>query len=153
MKNTFVALIVAAMLAASPVAAQSPETVLVNGKVVTVDSQFSIRQAIAIRDGKITVTGSTADVQKLAGPATRVIDLQGRTVIPGLIDSHLHAIRAALSFSTEVNWIGAPSLTDALGRIKDAVQPGRRIATLRHRGLELSVATAFISAYPRRQGS
>jgi predicted amidohydrolase YtcJ len=122
MKNTFVALIVAAMLAASPVAAQSPETVLVNGKVVTVDSQFSIRQAIAIRDGKITVTGSTADVQKLAGPATRVIDLQGRTVIPGLIDSHLHAIRAALSFSTEVNWIGAPSLTDALGRIRDAAR-------------------------------
>ncbi len=59
------------------------------------------------------------------GPSTRVIDLQGRTVIPGLIDSHLHAIRAALSFSTEVNWIGAPSLTDALGRIRDAARTMR----------------------------
>ena len=53
MKNTAVALIMAVLFAASPVAAQNPETVLVNGKVVTVDSQFSIRQAIAIRDGKI----------------------------------------------------------------------------------------------------
>ena len=70
-------------------------------------------------------TGSTAEVQKLAGPSTRVIDLQGRTVIPGLIDSHLHAIRAALSFSTEVNWIGAPSLIDALGRIRDAARTMR----------------------------
>src|SRR6202035_2540480 len=61
-------------------------------------------------------------VEKLAGPATRAIDLQGRTVIPGLIDSHLHAIRAALSFSTEVNWIGAPSLADALGRISSAAR-------------------------------
>jgi predicted amidohydrolase YtcJ len=48
------------------------------------------------------------------------MDLQGRTVIPGLIDSHLHGIRAALSFSTEVNWIGASSLDDALGRITQA---------------------------------
>ncbi|MGH9145575.1 MAG: amidohydrolase [Vicinamibacterales bacterium] len=56
-----------------------------------------------------------------------MIDLQGRTVIPGLIDSHLHAIRAALSFATEVNWIGAPSLADALERIRTAagtMKPG-----------------------------
>ena len=56
-----------------------------------------------------------------------MIDLQGRTVIPGLIDSHLHAIRAALSFSTEVNWIGAASLTEALWRIAEAshaMKPG-----------------------------
>ncbi len=48
--------------------------------------------------------------------------MQGRTVIPGLIDSHLHAIRAALSFSTEVNWIGARSMEEALGRIRKAAQ-------------------------------
>jgi predicted amidohydrolase YtcJ len=125
MNNSAVAIIVAALFGVAPVAAQSPDTVMINGKVVTVDSQFSIRQAIAIRDGKIVATGSTADVQKLAGPTTRVIELQGRTVIPGLIDSHLHAIRAALSFSTEVNWIGAPSLADALGRIRDAARTMR----------------------------
>src|SRR5438552_7186601 len=102
--------------------AQTADTVLLNGKVLTVDPQFSIEEAIAIRDGKISAVGKTADLRKLAGPRTRVIDLQGRTVIPGLIDSHLHAIRAALSFSTEVNWIGAPSLVDALGRIRDTAK-------------------------------
>src|SRR5262249_34361262 len=69
------------------------------------------------RDGRIAAVGKTADVRRLAGPSTRIIDLKGRTVIPGLIDSHLHDIRAALSFSTEVNWVGASSLDDALSRI------------------------------------
>ncbi|MBZ5676941.1 MAG: amidohydrolase [Acidobacteriia bacterium] len=101
---------------------QSADTVLVNGKILTVDSQSSVREAIAIRAGRIQAVGSTADIRKLAGPSTRTIDLQGRTVIPGLIDSHLHAIRAALSFSTEVNWIGARSLPEALGRIHAAAQ-------------------------------
>src|SRR5262249_29361821 len=107
--------------------AQSADTILVNGKVVTVDGQFSIREALAIRDDRIVGAGTTADIKTLAGPRPRVIDLQGRTVIPGLIDSHLHAIRAALSFGTEVNWIGAPTLADALGRIREAsrtMKPG-----------------------------
>src|SRR5207247_541312 len=102
--------------------AQTADTVLLNGKVVTVDPQFLIQEAIAIRDGKISAVGKTADVLKLAGPRTRVIDLQGRTVIPGLIDSHLHAIRAAQTFSTEVNWIGAASLGEALARISEAAR-------------------------------
>src|ERR1043166_1146886 len=101
---------------------QTAETVLLNGKVLTVDPQFSIQEAVAIRDGKISAVGKTADVRKLAGPVSRIIDLQGRTVIPGLIDSHLHGIRAALSFATEVNWIGASSLDDALGRITQAAR-------------------------------
>src|SRR5262249_34237442 len=91
-------------------------------KILTVDSQFSIRDAIAVHEGKILAVGNTADIRKLAGPKSRVIDLQGRTVIPGLIDSHLHGIRAALSFSTEVNWIGASSLDDAIGRITQAAR-------------------------------
>jgi predicted amidohydrolase YtcJ len=113
----------AALLVISTAAwSQTADTVLLNGKILTVDSQFSTREAIAIRGGRILATSSTADIRKLAGPATRTIDLQGRTVIPGLIDSHLHAIRAALSFSTEVNWIGARSLPEALGRIRDAAR-------------------------------
>jgi predicted amidohydrolase YtcJ len=110
------------LIGTSPLSAQSPDTIMVNGKILTVDRQFSISEAIAIRDGRIVALGSTADVQRLAGLATRAIDLQGRTVIPGLIDSHLHAIRAALSFSTEVNWIGASSLAEALGRIRSAAR-------------------------------
>jgi predicted amidohydrolase YtcJ len=123
-KNLVLVLTFAAcgLIGEAPLAAQSPDTIMVNGNILTVDRQFSIRQAIAIRDGRIVALGSTADVQKLAGPATRAIDLQGRTVIPGLIDSHLHAIRAALSFSTEVNWIGVSSLGDALGRIANAAR-------------------------------
>ena len=107
---------------ASPVWSQNPDTVLINGKIVTVDEQFPVREALAIRDGRITALGTTAEIRRLAGPKSRVIDLNGRTVIPGLIDSHMHAIRAALSFSTEVNWIGATSLADAIGRIHEASQ-------------------------------
>jgi predicted amidohydrolase YtcJ len=111
-----------ALVVTGVVWAQAPDTVLLNGKILTVDKQFAMREATAIRDGKLAALGSTADIRKLAGANTRVIDLGGRTVIPGLIDSHLHAIRAALSFSTEVNWIGAASLTEALGRIREAAR-------------------------------
>src|SRR5690349_1600906 len=114
----------AALFAASALAlfCQTADTVLINGKILTVDSQSSVREAIAIRGGRILAVGTTADIRKLAGPSTRSIDLQGDTVIPGLIDSHLHAIRAALSFSTEVNWIGARSLPEALSRVHQAAQ-------------------------------
>jgi predicted amidohydrolase YtcJ len=105
---------------AAAVWAQAPDTILMNGKILTVDANFTIAQALAIREGKISAVGTSVEVRRMAGPATRVIDLAGRTVIPGLIDSHMHAIRAALSFSTEVNWIGARSLAEALGRIRTA---------------------------------
>ena len=114
-----------ALLAASigiAAEAQPPDLVLLSGKVVTVDAESSVREALAIRDGKIMSLGSTAEMRRLAGPATRVVELGGRTVIPGLIDSHLHAVRAALSFSTEVNWIGARSLPEALGRVSAAAK-------------------------------
>ncbi|HEV2522066.1 MAG TPA: amidohydrolase [Candidatus Acidoferrales bacterium] len=116
-----------ALSVARPAWSQSADTILVNGKILTVDRQFSTREAIAIRDGKIIVVGSTPDVRKQAGPQTRVVDLAGRTVIPGLIDSHIHAIRAGQTFTTEVNWVGANSLAEALGRIHEAslaMKPG-----------------------------
>ena len=113
-------LAIVAFAAASPSWSQSADTILVNGKILTVDTQFSTREAIAIRDGKITVVGSSSDVRKQAGPRTRVIDLQGHTVIPGLIDSHIHAIRAGQTFTTEVNWVGATSIAEAMNRIHEA---------------------------------
>jgi hypothetical protein len=113
---------IASVLAASAAPAQPPDIVLLDGKIVTVDAQQSVREALAIADGKIAALGSTAEIRRLAGPATRVIELDGRTVIPGLIDSHLHAVRAALSFSTEVNWIGARSLREAMTRLSDAAK-------------------------------
>ena len=115
-------LVVAGMTLAGQAWSQDADTILVNGKVLSVDARFSSREAVAVRDGKIAALGTTVDVRKLAGPKTRVIDLQGRTVIPGLIDNHMHAIRAAQTFSTEVNWIGPKSLADGLARIHDAAQ-------------------------------
>ena len=107
---------------AAPARAQTPDTIFVNGKIVTLDSRATVAAGLAIAGGRIAAAGSNDDVRKLAGPSTRVIDLGGRTVIPGLIDSHLHAIRAALSFSTEVNWIGARSIEEGLGRIRAAAR-------------------------------
>ncbi|HTC62593.1 MAG TPA: amidohydrolase [Candidatus Saccharimonadales bacterium] len=113
------------LAAALPACSQNADTILVNGKVLTVDPQFSTREAIAIRGGKITQVGSNADVRKQAGSQTRVIDLQGRTVIPGLIDSHIHAIRAGQTFTTEVNWVGANSIGEAMDRIHAAAAAKR----------------------------
>jgi len=119
----------AAAWAASVVvaSAQAPDVILVNGKVVTLDAQSAIAEAVAVSGDRIAAVGRSSDVRRLAGPRTQIVDLQGRVVVPGLIDSHLHAVRAALSFSTEVNWIGSPSLVDALGRItaaSRAMKPG-----------------------------
>jgi len=104
--------------AAAPVVAQPADTILINGKIVTLDEQSSIVQGLAIRDDKIIATGASADIAKHADAKTRVIDLNGRTVIPGLIDSHIHAIRAGLRFATEVSWIGATSISEAMERIR-----------------------------------
>src|SRR5690242_13001364 len=78
-------------LGSARLAAQQPaDTILHNGKVITVDKSFSIADAIAVRGDQIAAVGKEADVMKLAGPSTKVIDLKGRTVIPGLIDTHNH---------------------------------------------------------------
>ncbi len=113
---------IASLCAALSALAQPADTVLINGKVLAGDGKFSVHQAIAVRDGRVLAAGSSADMRKLAGKSTRVVDLQGRTVVPGLIDSHMHAIRAALSFATEVNWIGAGTLEEALARVRDGAK-------------------------------
>jgi predicted amidohydrolase YtcJ len=87
------ALTTAALLwAAAPAAAQDellsyPNLILVNGKVLTVDAAFTIAEAVAVRDGRIFAVGTNERIRKLAGPATRVVDLAGRSVVPGFIDS------------------------------------------------------------------
>ncbi len=102
--------------------AQTADTVLFNGKIVTVDKEFSVHEAIAISHDRVLATGATDAMRKLAGDHARVIDLGGRTVIPGLTDGHIHGIRAALTFGTEVNWIGVPTLKEALAKIADAAK-------------------------------
>jgi predicted amidohydrolase YtcJ len=76
---------------------QSPDLILHHGKIVTVDRRFSIRQAVAVREGRIVQVGSNQAVLKTKGPQTRLVDLQGKTVLPGLIDSHTHPSGAAMT--------------------------------------------------------
>src|SRR5262245_41653371 len=79
----------------APASAQgaAPDLLFTNGKIVTVDERFTLAQAVAVRGDRIVAVGSTQEITKLAGPATRTIDLRGRTAIPGLIDNHLHLLR------------------------------------------------------------
>ena len=102
--------------------AQTADTVLFNGKIVTVDKDFSVREALAIENGRVLASGTSGAMKKLAGDKARLIDLGGRTVIPGLTDGHIHGIRAALTFGTEVNWIGVPTLKAALEKIRHAAK-------------------------------
>ena len=106
----------------SAATAQTADTVLFNGKILTVDKDFSTQQALAIGNGRVLALGTSAAMKKLAGSKARLIDLGGRTVIPGLTDGHIHGIRAALTFGTEVNWIGVPTLKAALEKIRQAAQ-------------------------------
>ena len=75
----------------------SPDMIIINGKILTVDDQFSIAEAVAIKDEKIIAVGSNSDIRKKADGQTRIIDAAGKTVIPGLIDAHLHPEMASLS--------------------------------------------------------
>ena len=71
-------------------AALPADTVLRNGKIVTVDATSSVAQAMAVRDGRFVAVGSDGDVSRFIGAGTKVIDLGGRTVVPGLSDAHMH---------------------------------------------------------------
>src|SRR5690242_15415704 len=73
-------------------AAQQADMILHNGKIITMDKNYTNAQAIAITGNKITAVGSDQSVLQQAGPNTIKIDLKGRTVIPGLIDDHLHVM-------------------------------------------------------------
>ena len=105
--------------------AEPADIVLVNGRIVTLDETSSISEALAIAAGRIAATGSADEMRKLAGPATKIIDLNGRTVIPGLIDSHIHSIRAGFRYAGEVHWDGATSIGGAMERLRSAAMRAR----------------------------
>src|SRR6476469_3142783 len=93
------------------------DTILHNAKIAT-NGLRSFVEALAITDGRITTTGNARDIFRLRGHATKVIDANRRTVIPGLNDSHMHPIRGGLNYSMELRWDGVPSLADALRMLK-----------------------------------
>ena len=96
----------------------SADTILHSAKIAT-NSVPSFVQAVAITEGKITATGTNEEILRLRGPGTEVIDGNGRTVIPGLNDSHMHPIRGGLNYNMELRWDGVPSLADALRMLKE----------------------------------
>jgi len=109
------------------------DVVFVNGRIITVDARFSIAQAIGIRGDRIAVVGTTASVLRQATPTTRRIDLGGKAVIPGLIDNHMHLLRAGTTWQYEVRLDGVGSRARALELLRAraaATPPGEWIYTL-----------------------
>jgi predicted amidohydrolase YtcJ len=116
------------MISAAGLAA---DIILVNGKIVTVDDRFTVAQAVAIQGQRIVAVGGSGEIRKLAGGGTRVIDLKGKTVIPGLIDNHSHWIRAAEL--DELRFDGVTSRKQALKMVTDRLRmarPGEWVAVL-----------------------
>ena len=96
----------------------SVDTILHNAKIAT-NGVPSFVQAVAIEAGKISAVGKDDEVLRLRTKETKVIDGKGRTVIPGLNDSHMHPIRGGLNYNMELRWDGVPSLADALRMLKE----------------------------------
>ncbi|RQR79025.1 MULTISPECIES: amidohydrolase [unclassified Burkholderia] len=101
--------------------AEAADLIVYNGKIATQDARQSFVTALAVKDGRILASGSGRDVLRHARDGTPRIDLNGRTVIPGLNDSHLHMIRGGLNFNLELRWDGVPTLADALGMLRRQV--------------------------------
>jgi predicted amidohydrolase YtcJ len=113
-------MLLTALAITTAVSAQAPaDLLLVNGKIVTVDDTFSIQEAIAICDTRIVAVGRDDALRHLVGADTRVVDLHGRTVIPGLIDNHDHVIRATEYWPNEARLDGVATRAEALERLAD----------------------------------
>ena len=95
------------------------DTIVRNARIATQDERRSFASALAVRGGRFAAVGDEREVMALRGPTTRVIDAGGRTVIPGLNDSHIHVIRGGLNYNLELRWDGVPSLADALAMLRE----------------------------------
>ena len=98
-----------------------PELILYHGSFTTLDRANPAAGAVAIADGHFLAVGEDSEIMALAGPQTRLVDLKGRCVLPGLIDNHLHIIRGGLNFNMELRWDGVRSLADAMDMLKRQV--------------------------------
>lgn len=99
----------------------TPDLILHHGRFTTLNRAQPTASAVAIAGGSFTQVGTDREILPLAGPGTRVIDLQGRSVLPGLIDNHLHIIRGGLNFNMELRWDGVRSLADAMAMLRRQV--------------------------------
>ena len=92
---------------------------IVHNAKVTLENQGSFAEAFAVKDGNFYKIGTNEEILKLKGDSTKVIDVLGKTIIPGLNDSHAHIIRAGLNYTLELRWDGVTSLKTALQMLKD----------------------------------
>jgi predicted amidohydrolase YtcJ len=102
-------------------AAAPPQLILFHGRILTVDSRDSIAEGLAIRDGKIIAVGTDRDMLRLAGAATRRIDLHGRTATPGLVDSHAHIADAGVQQLYHVHLSDASAVADVVRRVQAGI--------------------------------
>ena len=126
MKRWLVSLIVVGtVVGAASTSAQSArpaagaDLILLNGEVLTMDSAKPVARALAIRGDKLVAVGSDKEVRPWRTASTQVVDLRGKTVIPGLIDSHVHAIRGGQSYTFESYWYDQTTLTGAIAQLKE----------------------------------
>jgi len=97
------------------------DMILFNGKIHTIARHKEEITAVAIKDGQFIAIGGDAEVLKLSGSTTKLVDLKQKRVVPGINDSHIHLIRGGLNFNLELRWDGVPSLADALRMLKEQV--------------------------------
>ena len=97
----------------------SADLILLNGNFHTIDKAQPLANAVAIKDGKFLAVGDAEAAMRHRGDATKVVDLNGRSVVPGLNDSHIHLIRGGLNYNLELRWEGVPSLADALRMLRE----------------------------------
>src|SRR6266513_6507139 len=93
------------------------DLILHNGRITTLDPKHPEATNLAVKDGRIVGVDDAEEYER--GSNTKVIDLKGRRVIPGLNDSHLHVIRGGLNYNIELRWDGAPSLADGLRMLRE----------------------------------
>src|SRR5687768_832787 len=99
--------------------AQPADTLIVNGRISTLDPKNPNAEAIAIRGERILAVGNPGELEKYRGPNTRMIDAGRRVIVPGLNDAHTHFIRGGLTYTNEVRWDGVPSLAEGMRRVRE----------------------------------
>ena len=116
----WIPLVLVVVLASMVVTAQQPaaDLILSNGKIITVDDRFSIAQAVAVRGDRVVAVGTNQEINRLAGPNTRRVDLRGKAVVPGMIDNHAHFQEEGAYWTLELRFDGVDTRKQALELIR-----------------------------------
>src|SRR5260221_4212267 len=107
----------------TPSVQERDAVIVTNGRIATLNPRTPAAGALAIRGGNIVAVGSAAEIERLRGPGTQVIDAGGRTVIPGLNDGHTHFIRGGLTYTNEMHWDRVPPLAQSLPPGREPAPP------------------------------